>query len=51
MEEIRLGNINKKGSLKNELLKRGIRGVATELLGVISLSIKGESLFLSSFSL
>jgi len=41
-----LDNINKKGLLKNKLPKGDVRGVATKLLKVISLSIRRESILL-----
>jgi len=46
LEESRLGNINKEGSLKNELPKGDLRGAITKLLGVISLT-GGEPILLS----
>jgi len=45
-EEIRLGSINKKGSLKNKLPKGDLRRVVTELLRPISFSIRKESILL-----
>ena len=51
LEENRLGSINKEGSLKNEPPKGDLRGAATKLLKVVSLSIRRESvlLLLSSY--
>jgi len=45
LEESRSGNINKKGSLKNKLLKGDPKGAIAELLRVISL-IGGELVLL-----
>ena len=46
LEENRLGNINKKGLLKNKPPKEDLREAIAELLRVISLSIRRESIFL-----
>jgi len=46
LEENRLGSINKEGLLKKEPPKGDLRGVATELFRVVSLSIRGESVLL-----
>jgi len=41
-----IGSINKEGLLKNKLPKGDLRGAATKLLRVISLSIRRESILL-----
>jgi len=46
-----LGSINKEGLLKNKLPKEDLRGAATKVLRVISLSIRGESVLLLLSSL
>jgi len=46
LEEKGLGNIIKKGLLKNKLPKRDLKGVATKVFRVISLFIEGESILL-----
>jgi len=45
LKESRLGNINKKGLLKNELPKGDLRGAIAKLLRVVSL-IGGELVLL-----
>jgi len=45
LEESRLGNINKEGSLKKESPKGDLRGAIAELLRVISL-VGGELILL-----
>jgi len=46
LKENRLASINKEGSLKNKPPKEDLRGAATKLLRVISLSIRRESILL-----
>jgi len=43
LEEKGLGSINKEELLKNKLPKGDIRGAPANVFGVISLSIRGES--------
>ena len=52
LKENRLGSINKEELLKNKLPKRDLRGAATKLFRVISLTTREESLLaLSTLSL
>jgi len=48
LEESRLGNINKEGSLKNKLPKGDLREAIAELLRVVSLIGRKPVLLLSS---
>jgi len=48
LKESRLGNINKKGLLKNKLLKGDLRKAIAELLRVISLIEREPVLLLPS---
>jgi hypothetical protein len=50
LEENRLGSINKEELLKNKLPKGNLRGAITELLGIISIPIRGEPILLSPSS-
>jgi len=46
LEENRLGSINKKESLKNELPKGDLRGAPADVFRVVFLSIRRESVLL-----
>jgi len=46
LEENRLGSINKEGLLNNELFKGDLREAPANVFGVISLSIRRESVLL-----
>jgi len=46
LEENRLGSINKEGSPKNKPPKEDLRGAATELFRVVSLTIRRKSILL-----
>jgi hypothetical protein len=46
LEESSLGSINKERLLKNKLPKRDLRGVAAELVRVVSFSNREESVLL-----